>query len=93
MKHFKSRVDAVGDQELKSSFICMSPLTHTLAFNLPRPPYEFNFVFNASLTGSISSAGIGLSFGSKVSFSNNPWISPDMADLHFSFTAGDNLNI
>ena len=61
MKHFNSRVEVVGDQELKSSFICISPLKQSLTFNLSRPQYELNFVFKASLTGSILSAGSGLS--------------------------------
>ena len=42
MKDFRSLVDAVGDQDMKSSFICMSPLRQILAFHLSRSPYMFN---------------------------------------------------
>ena len=45
IKYFRSFVEAVGDQELKSSFIFyMSPIRHTLAFDLSKSLYVFNSV-------------------------------------------------
>ena len=47
--NFRSFVEAVGDQELKSSFIYMSPIRHTLAFGLSKSLYMFNSVLKDAL--------------------------------------------
>ena len=93
MKHFNNLVDAVGDQDMKSSLICISPLRHTLAFNLSRPPYMFSFVLHANFAGMISSAGSGFSFKTKVSLSKRPVISDFMASPHLSLVDEDILKI
>ena len=93
MKHLRSIVDTVGDQDIKSSLICISPLRQILAFNLSRPPYMFNFVLHANFTEIISSAERGFSSRMKVSLSNNPIISDFMASPHLSLVKGDSLKI
>ena len=30
IKHFRSLVESMGDQEIKSSFVCISPLRHAV---------------------------------------------------------------
>ena len=61
MNLFNSLVDDVGDQRFMLPFSYMSPFRHTLAFNLSKPPCEFNFVLSASFMGTISFVGNGLS--------------------------------
>ena len=80
---------AVGDQEIMSSFTCMSPLRQILAFNLSSPPYMFNLNLHANFPAMISSAGSGFSFRRKVSLSNKPATSDMIASPHFSLINRD----
>ena len=89
-KDFSNLVDAVGDQLLKDSFICMSPLRQILALSLSTLPYEFSLVLKAHFTGIILSASSAL-FVSNESLSNNPCISFLIASPHLSLTDGDSL--
>ena len=93
MKHFRSLVEAVSDQDMKSSFICMYPLRQILAFNLSNPPYIFNLFLQANFVGIISSAGSGISFRRKVSLSNKPVTSDLIASPHFSLVKEDICSI
>ena len=91
MKHFNSLDDAVGDHVFVPSFICMSPLRQILAFSLSSPPYALSLALSASLTGTISSVGKGPSFKSKVSLSNSPYTSFDIAVPHYSLVKEESL--
>ena len=90
-KDFSNLVDAVGDQLLKDSFICVSLLKQILALSLSRPPYELSLVLKAHFTGMILSAGSAFLFVSDASLSNSPCISFLIASPHLSLTDGDSL--